>query len=85
MGMHNFSVTITGDPDDVAKVNKILNAYDNIIKTLRTLKRDAEMALEGEWDVKTEEGLDSFEDQIFIIDNAIVALGEQIIDNRTTD
>jgi hypothetical protein len=41
------------------------------VKVLNTLKTDAEMALSGEWDCTTSEGIESFNDQIELIDKVL--------------
>lgn len=44
---------------------------EELISALETLKEDAEMALDGSWDVNTTEGKEGFEDQIELIDDTI--------------
>jgi len=46
-----------------------------IVAVLETLKEDAEMALNGEWDCTTEEGIETgFEAQIIMIDNLLTKI-----------
>ena len=45
---------------------------EEIIKVLNTLKTDAEMAMSGDWDCTTEEGIETgFSAQIEIIDELL--------------
>jgi len=49
--------------------SQVLN---EVIKTLNILRTDAEMALSGEWDCTTQEGIeDGFNAQIIIIDRTL--------------
>lgn len=45
---------------------------DEVIKTLTILREDAEMALSGQWDCTTKEGIeDGFNAQIILIDKTL--------------
>lgn len=48
-----------------------------IIELLKTIKSDAEMALDGRW-VAVDEGLDGFEAQITLIDPILTKLGVEV-------
>jgi hypothetical protein len=52
-------------------VKNVLHIKENVVDVLNTLKRDAEMALSGEWDCTTSEGIESFNDQIELIDKLL--------------
>jgi hypothetical protein len=52
-------------------VKDVLHIKDEVVKVLNTLKTDAEMALSGEWDCTTSEGMESFNDQIELIDKVL--------------
>lgn len=52
-------------------VKDVLHLKDEVVELLNTLKRDAEMALSGEWDCTTSEGIESFNDQIELIDRVL--------------
>lgn len=52
-------------------VKNVLHLKDEVVGILNTLKRDAEMALSGEWDCTTSEGIESFNDQIELIDRVL--------------
>ena len=52
-------------------VKDVLHIKDEVVKVLNTLKTDAEMALSGEWDCTTSEGIESFNDQIELIDKVL--------------
>jgi hypothetical protein len=54
-------------PDNAKHIVKCVNAHDEFVEVLRTVKRDCEMALSGEWD-KSDEG---FEDTLFLVDRAL--------------
>lgn len=46
-----------------------------VIKTLQSLKKDAQMAIDGEWDCTTEEGIETgFSAQIEQIDKILTKL-----------
>ena len=47
---------------------------DEVKLLLHTLKKDAEMALSGEWDCTTQEGIESFNDQIDLIEKVLYKL-----------
>jgi radical SAM superfamily enzyme len=52
-------------------VKDVLHISDEVVKVLNTLKTDAEMALSGEWDCTTSEGMESFNDQIELINKVL--------------
>lgn len=52
-------------------VKNVLHLKDEVVVLLNTLKKDAEMALTGEWDCTTTEGIESFNDQIILIDKLL--------------
>lgn len=52
-------------------VKDVLHLKDEVVEVLNTLKKDAEMALSGEWDCTTSEGIESFNDQIQLIDEIL--------------
>lgn len=53
-------------------VDEIGNRLDEVLtpikKVLQTLSTDAIMALNGDWDTTTQEGIESFNDQLELID-----------------
>ena len=49
----------------------VLHIKDEVVRVLNTLKTDAEMALSGEWDCTTSEGIESFNDQVELIDKVL--------------
>jgi hypothetical protein len=49
----------------------VLHLKDEVVKVLNTLKTDAEMALSGEWDCTTSEGIESFNDQVDLINQLL--------------
>ena len=58
-----YSITLVREQKvDFHSVNK------RVVEVLKTLRKDAEMALSGEWDCTTKEGIESFNDQIELID-----------------
>ncbi len=48
------------------------------IQLLKCLKTDAEMALSGEWDTTTQEGIESFESQIVLIEPILDRLIQEL-------
>jgi hypothetical protein len=48
------------------------------IQLLKCLKTDAEMALNGEWDTTTQEGIESFESQIVLIEPILDRLIQEL-------
>lgn len=52
-------------------VKGVLHFKNEVVELLNTLKKDAEMALSGEWDCTTSEGIESFNDQIELIDKLL--------------
>ena len=57
----------------------IFDFADEVVQNaLQTLHNDAEMALSGDWDVSTEEGLASFEDTKKVIKDLAKFLGVKI-------
>lgn len=56
---------------------KDLNKYRiEIIEVLETIKEDADMAIQGEWDCSTPEGREAgFEAQIILIDRLLKKIG----------
>ena len=50
----------------------------DIISVLECLKTDAEMALSGDWDTTTVEGIKSFESQISLINTLLDKLNKEI-------
>jgi len=48
------------------------------VHVLRCLKTDAEMALSGDWDTTTSEGIESFESQISLIENVLDRLIQEL-------
>jgi hypothetical protein len=48
------------------------------VHVLRCLKTDAEMALSGDWDTTTSEGIESFESQISLIGNVLDRLIQEL-------
>jgi hypothetical protein len=53
-------------------VKDVLHIKDEAVELLIGLKRDAEMALSGEWDCSTMEGRETgFEAQIYLIDKLL--------------
>lgn len=52
-------------------VKDVLHLKDEVVVLLNTLKKDAEMALSGEWDCTTSEGIESFNDQVDLINQLL--------------
>lgn len=48
------------------------------VSLLKILRKDAEMAIKGDWDCSTSEGLEGFEAQIQLIDELL----ETIVENK---
>jgi hypothetical protein len=48
------------------------------VHVLRCLKTDAEMALSGDWDTTTPEGIESFESQISLIEIVLDRLIQEL-------
>ena len=81
MGSHSVITTNTTDHANRVYYN---NEYsislvkekdlDVVESVLQTIRKDAEMALSGEWDCTTHEGIESFNDQIELIDKALYIL-----------
>ena len=80
IGSHQVSTTQTTDVGNKVYYNNeysqtmvkdVLHLKDEVVELLNTLKRDAEMALSGEWDCTTSEGIESFNDQIELIDQVL--------------
>lgn len=57
-----YSITLVREQKE--KIKKVRT----VVEVLKTLRKDAEMALSGEWDCTTREGIESFNDQIELID-----------------
>ena len=55
----------------ISMVRKPFDMKDEVVTLLNTLRTDAEMALSGEWDCTTQEGIESFNDQIDLIDRTL--------------
>jgi hypothetical protein len=54
------------------------NIKNEVIDVLECLKKDAEMALSGEWDCTKMEGRETgFEAQIYLIDNVLNKLKDE--------
>jgi hypothetical protein len=62
---NEYSQTMTFVKKDV------LHLKDEVVNLLNILKEDAEMALSGEWDCTTDEGIESFNDQITLIEKTL--------------
>ena len=52
-------------------IKDVLHLKDEVVNLLNILKEDAEMALSGEWDCTTSEGIESFNDQITLIEKTL--------------
>ncbi len=70
-GSHQVMTNTNGNFFSQTMVKGVLHIKDEVIHLLNTLKRDAEMALSGEWDCTTSEGIESFNDQIELIDRTL--------------
>ena len=80
MGGHQVSIINTIERNgivyynneySISMVRKPFDMKDEVVKLLNTLKTDAEMALSGEWDCTTQEGIESFNDQIELIERTL--------------
>ncbi len=63
-GSHQVMTNANGNFFSQTMVKGVLHIKDEVIHLLNTLKRDAEMALSGEWDCTTSEGIESFNDLV---------------------
>lgn len=80
IGNHQVIITQTTDTGNKVYYNNeysqtmmkdVYPMRTDVIQVLNTLKKDAEMALSGEWDCTTSEGIESFNDQIELIDKVL--------------
>ena len=80
LGGHQVSILNTIDRNGIVYYNneysqtmvKETHTHNDEVKLLLyTLKKDAEMALSGEWDCTTQEGIESFSDQIDLIQKVL--------------
>jgi hypothetical protein len=80
LGGHQVSILNTIDRNGIVYYNneysqtmvKETHTHNDEVKLLLyTLKKDAEMALSGEWDCTTQEGIESFNDQIDLIQKVL--------------
>ncbi len=71
-GSHQLMTNANGSFFSQTMVKGVLHIKDEVVELLIGLKRDAEMALSGEWDCTTMEGRETgFEAQIFLIDKIL--------------
>ncbi len=52
-------------------------SLQKVREILNVLRKDAEMALNGDWDTTTDEGIESFGAQIEVIDSALYLIDNQ--------
>jgi hypothetical protein len=71
-GSHQLMTNANGSFFSQTMVKGVLHIKDEAVELLTGLKKDAEMALSGEWDCSTMEGRETgFEAQIYLIDKLL--------------
>jgi hypothetical protein len=71
-GSHQVMTNANGNFFSQTMVKGVLHIKDEVVELLIGLRKDAEMALSGEWDCTTMEGMETgFESQIYLIDKTL--------------